>query len=321
VCRPSRALAVELTGDSDYLASTFRSVVEHIHKIVLENGDRRFHAKTALEILLTLVKKTSSSPINAPWINGLLEGAACGKMDDETFTAFLRFSALRGGEATTIYLGIPPTQGYGHVRLDEARITGPENPTPEYNLLDQVLRNIETCSAREDGWQDDAVYGGLITIGDIPGLGSYHPTAGLLQMLSKAMEKGEDQGETEGENQGRGDQGKEKGKGKGKGKGEGGSEGGSKGRARGRIRKRISHSVLGKQPTTSYWPHETHGLGQGFTRDSRGSRHPKEIVQRRDRNRSFQLPVFVPRDDGNPIGGQVLALLPQESHGHLAVFA
>jgi hypothetical protein len=45
-------------------------VVEHIHGMVLAPGRRRRYAKTALEILLTLVKKTTLPLVDAAWING-----------------------------------------------------------------------------------------------------------------------------------------------------------------------------------------------------------------------------------------------------------
>jgi hypothetical protein len=76
----------------------FGSVVEHIHEIVLAKGHRRNFAKTALEILLVLVKKAPFPLVDAVWIDDLLKRAACGKLDDEIFTALLRLSALRKGD-------------------------------------------------------------------------------------------------------------------------------------------------------------------------------------------------------------------------------
>jgi len=203
VCLPSlRTLAVELTGDSVYLGLTFKLVVEHIHGIVLEKGFRSRHAKTALEIIHTLVKKTSFELVDAVWINNLLKSAARGKMDDETFTLLLRFSGLREADDTVANLGILPAQDNDHTQQDEPNPQSPggtvraENPTPEYILLDLILRNVKACGAQKDGWQDDAVYGGLIAIRDIPGLRTCLPKAEFLETLSKAMEK-----ETEGENE------------------------------------------------------------------------------------------------------------------------
>ena len=53
-----RVLAVDLTGYSDFLASALREVVEHICQIVFSEGRRKKYAKEALEILLSLVKKS-----------------------------------------------------------------------------------------------------------------------------------------------------------------------------------------------------------------------------------------------------------------------
>jgi hypothetical protein len=174
---------------------TFKSVVEHIHGIVLAKDDRSLHAKTALEILLTLAKKTSSPPVDAVWINDLLKRAAWGRVDDETFAVLLRFSALRKEDVAAVDPGVPPAEDHDNIQQGGANITESENP-----LLDQVLRNIEICGAREDGWQDDAVYGGLIAIRDIPRLQFYPPNAKFLRTLSKAMEKGENDGEDQEEN-------------------------------------------------------------------------------------------------------------------------
>jgi len=188
-------LTVGLTGDSDYLVSTFKSVVEHIHKIALENGRRHRYANPALEIIHTLAKKASLPLFDAVWINDLLMGAAREKMDDETFTALLRFSAHRKEDDATMDSGIPSGQDCDNVRRDEAKITGFGDPSPEHTLFDQVLRNVGACGAQKDGWQDDAVYGGLVAIRDIPGLRYYLPEAEFLVTLSKAMEKAEAEGE------------------------------------------------------------------------------------------------------------------------------
>ena len=203
MCHFSRPLTVELTGDSDYFESTFESVVEHIHGIVLAKGHRRRYAKTALGIIYTLVKKTPFLLVHAAWTNELLKRAARGCMDDETVTVLLRFSSLRKADDVMIDIDAeaPPGQDYDTIRRREAdpqppgETVGPENPTPEYTLLDLILRNVKTCGAQKDGWQDDAVYGGLIAIRDIPGLRTCLPKAEFLETLSKAMEK-----ETEGEN-------------------------------------------------------------------------------------------------------------------------
>jgi len=45
------------------------------------------------------------------------------------------------------------------------------------------------------------------------------------------------------------------------------------------------------------------------TPDARGSRLSQETVQRCDRNRAYRPPAFVPQDDGNTVGGKILASL------------
>jgi len=206
VCPSPRTLTVELTGDSGYIKLTFKSVVEHIHGIVLAKGYRSHHAKTTLEIIHTLVKKAPFLPVDAVWINKLLKSAARGKMDDETFTALLRLSGLREVDDTAASLRILSAQDNDHIEQGEPNPQPPggtvkaETPTPEYALLDLILRNVKACGAQKDGWKDDAVYGGLIAIGDIPGLRFCLPKAEFLETLSKAMEK-ETEGENEGENE------------------------------------------------------------------------------------------------------------------------
>ena len=130
---------VELTEDSDYLEPTFKSVVEHIHGIVFAKGHRRRYAKTALEIIYTLVKKTPFLPVDAAWTNELLKRAARGGMGDETVTVLLRFSSLRKADDATIDIDTEPPSGqdYDTIQQDEANqqppggTVGPENPTPE----------------------------------------------------------------------------------------------------------------------------------------------------------------------------------------------
>jgi len=198
-------LTVELIEGSDYLADTFKQVVEHIYGIVLAKGRRRRHTKTALEILLNLVKKTTFPLVEAAWINDLLKTASCGGMDDETFVVLLRLSALRREEDVAADSETLPGQGFNLIQRKEADpgFTGetvtPEHPAPEYTLLSQVLQNVKTCGAQEGGWQDEAVYGGLIAIRDIPGLRYSAPKVEFLQTLSKAMEKWENKGEGQGQ--------------------------------------------------------------------------------------------------------------------------
>ena len=198
---PPRTFMVELTEDSEYFASTFKFVVEHIHGIVLTRGPRRRYARAALEIIHTLAERASFLFVDAAWINDLLKRAAWGKMDDVTFTVLLRFSVLRKGDDAVIDSEIPSAQGIHHIQQDaDPQSLGgtvrAENPTPEYTLLDLILRNVKDCGVQKDGWQDDAVYGGLIAIKDIPRLRTCLPEAESLETLSKAME-----GKTEGENE------------------------------------------------------------------------------------------------------------------------
>ena len=192
-----RTSVTELTGDSDYLAPTFKMVIEHVHRIALTKGRRRRYARTALEILLNLVKKITYPLFDGGWINELLKRASLEGMDAETFTALLRFSAFRKADDAVADWELPPGQDYDYVQRGEVDLQSPEgivtseNPTPEYALFDQVLQNVKSCGEQDDGWQDDAVYGGLIAIIDIPGLRFYLPTVEFLQTLSTAMEKGE----------------------------------------------------------------------------------------------------------------------------------
>ena len=194
-----------LTEGSDYSASTFKLVVEHIHGIALTKGRRHLHVRAALEILVTLVRKTLFPLVDGTWINDLLKKAAWGKVDDEPFTVFLRFSALRKENDAAIDSEIPPTQDYDHNEADPLSpgvTVRPEDHTPESALLDLVLRNIGGCSAQKDGWQDGAVHGGLIAIRGIPGLRFYLHQAKFLETLSKATEKGGNKGENQGETEG-----------------------------------------------------------------------------------------------------------------------
>ena len=220
---PPCASTVGLTGGSDYFAPTFKLVVEHIHAIALTKGRRHSYAKTALEILVTLVEKTSFLLVDAAWINDLLERAAWGKMDDELFTTLLRLSAFRKEDDAAVDPEIPPGPGQDIDCIQQGEADPlspggtmrPEDTTPQYTLFDLVLRNVKTCSEQKGGWQDNAVYGGLTATGDIPGLRSYLPKDEFLETLSKAMEKseenkGKNQGETKVENQGE-NQGKTKG--------------------------------------------------------------------------------------------------------------
>ena len=173
-------------------------MVEHICQIVFSKGRRKKYAQEALETLLSLVKKTRIPFVDAAWIDDLLKRAAWKHMDDEKFAVLLRLSALRKtDEAAT---GQETTAGhdFGHFKPNEAvpgGIVTWENPTPEYALLDKVLRIVDICGAQEDGWEDDAVYGGLIAIMGLPGVHLCDPKEEFIRTLSKAMEKRETEGE------------------------------------------------------------------------------------------------------------------------------
>ena len=194
-----RALVVDLTGDSDYFASTFREVVEHVCEMAFSKGRRQRYAKTALEVLLDLAKKAPFPFVDGAWINDLLKKVAWRKVDDEGFVVLLKLSTFRkmGGAGTDS----EKTAGhdYGHVKRNEADpggIVTLGNPTPEYALLEQVLRNVDICGAQADGWEDDTVYGCLIALKDLPGLRLCDPKPEFIRTLSKAMEKRETEGKT-----------------------------------------------------------------------------------------------------------------------------
>ena len=183
-----------LTGVSDYLQPTFKTVIEHIHGIILARGRRHRHAEKALEILLTLSKKITLPLVDATWINELLKSAAGGNMNDERFTQFMRLSARRKEEETTPNTETPSGQEHvqGGMKPSSHGETVPsEIPTPEYVLFSKIMRNVRACVEKEGGWQEEVVYGGLVAIRDIPRLGSCLPEGDSLRTLSKAMEKEE----------------------------------------------------------------------------------------------------------------------------------
>ena len=189
---------VDLTRDSGYFASAFKEVVEHICMMVFSKDRRHRHAKTALEILLNLVKKTPFLFVDAAWINDLLKRAAWKKMGGGAFIVLLRLSALRKMDEAAAGLETTAGRDSNHIERDEADpgdVVTSENQTPEYALLEQVFRNVDSCSAQENGWKDDAVYGGLIALKDLPGLRICDPKKEFIQTLSRAMEKQETDGE------------------------------------------------------------------------------------------------------------------------------
>ena len=191
-------LAVELTGDSDYFAPTFKLVVEHVYKIFFSKDLRRRYAKAALEILLNLAKKMASPFVDAAWIDDLLKRAAWKKIGDEAFIVLLGLSALRKTDEVATESDTTVGHDSDHIGADGADPRGvvtQGNQAPECALLDQVFRIVDSCSAQEDGWEDDAVYGGLIAIKDLPGLRLCDPKEEFIRTLSRVMEKRETEGE------------------------------------------------------------------------------------------------------------------------------
>ncbi|KAF9782758.1 hypothetical protein BJ322DRAFT_169425 [Thelephora terrestris] len=178
--------------DSGRKKLAFKEVVEHIHGMVLAGtGRRRRYAGKALEILLTLAKKTPFPLFEVAWINGLLGDAADGDMNNDTFILFLKLRALTMGEDVEPQ----PDQDFVHVQDGEMDRRPPggavasAEPTPEHPLLTKISWNVKICSDRAGGWQDEAVYGGLIAIKDIPNLRTLLPQVWFIKTLADAMEK------------------------------------------------------------------------------------------------------------------------------------
>ena len=194
--------SVPLTGDSGYFVSTFKAVVEHIHGIVLAGGRRHRHAETALEILVTLAEKTPLPLVDSAWITELLGSAAGGSMDDEKFTLLLRLSARRKEEEAVTDARASSSQERAHATggatglVSHGGTMSSETPITEDTLFRKIMHNVRARTEVGE-WRDGAVYGGLIAIRDIPGLGSCLPTTESLQTLSKAMEGGEARGKSE----------------------------------------------------------------------------------------------------------------------------
>ena len=157
-----------LIEGSGYAMRTFKMVIEHVHWLILARGRLHREAKTALEILLNLAEKATLPPVDGAWIDELLKSAARGNMGDSTFALFLRLSARRKEEGAVVPSG---------------------RCSPEYPLFTKIMQNVKTCSERGGGWQDEAVYGGLIAVGRIPQLGSFLPDRDFLETLSKAVEE------------------------------------------------------------------------------------------------------------------------------------
>ena len=193
---PGKVKAV-LIGDSDYLAPTFKMVVEHIHEIILAGSRRHRHAAQALEVLLALIKHTTLPLVDAAWIGVLLkraaEGGADGDMTDEQFTLFLRLSSRRTEEDATVDTGLGDfvlIQGFGtDPQSLRATMTSAVH-TLDDTLFSQVMKNIQTCVERDHDWQDEAIYGGLIAIRDMRQLEPSLFDDDTVQTLHNAMNHG-----------------------------------------------------------------------------------------------------------------------------------
>ena len=156
-------------------------MVEHIHGIVLAGGHRHRHAGNALEILVTLVEKTppllvyALPLVDGAWITQLLRSAA-EMMDDGKFTLFLRLSARRKEEEATSDVKSPtdPTKDTTIPPPHEGNAP-PKTPVTVDILFTKIMRSVRTCTQKKGGWHDEAVYGGLIAMEDIPGLGTCPP--------------------------------------------------------------------------------------------------------------------------------------------------
>ena len=148
---------------------------------------RRRHAAEALEILLTLVEHTNLPLVDAAWINDLLKRAAEGCMADKEFILFLKLSAWRKEDGAAVDTG---TGNAILVHGSETEVVS-EAPTVDATLFTKVMKNIQTCVKRGDGWQDEAAYGGLIAIiGDPRRLEPSLFDPGALQTFYEAMDHG-----------------------------------------------------------------------------------------------------------------------------------
>jgi hypothetical protein len=169
-------------------------VVQHIHGIVLARSRRRRHTTTSLEILLSIAKHTSLPLVDAAWIYQLLKNAAEEDMADGQFILFLRLSARRKEEDSTVAAETPPDQEGGHTpdletdQMSLGRSVTTETPTLDRTLFNKIMGSIQTCVTREDGWHDEAIYGGLIVIRDIRRMEPSLLDEGALQTLYDAMD-------------------------------------------------------------------------------------------------------------------------------------
>jgi len=108
---------------------------------------------------------------------------------------FLGLCARRKEGDAVVDAESPAGQDYVHVQTGEMDpqslrgVTSQETTAPEEAFFIKILQNVQTCSEKENGWEDEAVYGGLIAARDIPRLGYLFPDIDSLGTLFKAMEK------------------------------------------------------------------------------------------------------------------------------------
>ena len=178
-------LRVVLIRDSDYLAPTFKLVVEHVLGTALAGSRRYRHVAEALKILLTLVKLTTLPLVNATWIHELLKRAASSKISDEEFTLVLKLSAWRKEEGAAVNTGVgdPPVQHFEADPQSLEKTATSEAPTSDDTLFRKVMEAIQTCS-----WQDEIVYGGLLAIRDVRQLGPSLFDDEILQTFHEATD-------------------------------------------------------------------------------------------------------------------------------------
>jgi len=195
---------VKLTGDSDYFSLALEMVVNHIHDMALHQSrqshrsNRRRHAKGVLGVLLNLINK-ASHPLDGPWIYGLLMDAVTSGMDDDIFIMFLEISTCRRKEKAAT-AGARARSSlecvYVHRSATDSQPPGetalPEPLLDANDLLNKISQIIKIRS-KDGGWQDGAVYAGLVAIAGIPRLRSSFPGFGLLETLSRAMGTRENQ--------------------------------------------------------------------------------------------------------------------------------
>ena len=189
-------LRMTLTGNSNYLSPTFKMVVEHILHIILAGSRRHDHALQALEVLITLVNHTNLPLVDAAWMNELLKRAAKGhtegEMADEHFNLFLRLSARRtdSGDATvdTEVGDFVFIQGFEADQPPLGIAIALQDPMSDNVLFSKITGYVQACAERGEGWQNEAIYGGLVAIRDILRLKPSLFDDNTLQMFHEAMD-------------------------------------------------------------------------------------------------------------------------------------